>query len=245
MRPGQSAWPDSEDERRKMIRRCGVFAALGWIVLDTFFELLFGPHVRLLRSLAIGAELGAVVGLLTSSFQWLVLAGYAHEAGALIPVSTISSALAGLMAGLLLYALNQGVGLYAGNVPLQGAFGAVFVTLVTTRAQWVVIRKWASPGKRWRTWFRLTAAGSLLGAATACIAWAAITNVFGAILGVRAWPYILLAAHLTAGILGGALYGGAQVQALRQVLPAAGVPLKERARRVRHLYSIEGGHSRR
>lgn len=219
MRAQQAVHFSSEEERRKLTRWCGLFAALGWMTLEVLFELLFGPHIRLVRSLAIGSGIGAVAGLLTSGLQWSVLRGYVHYPGWWIPAGTAGATLAGLISGLLLYTLNQHVALFNWILPLQGASGALFVGLVTAGMQWVVLRDWTASENEGRAWWIAAVAGSALGAAGACIIVAVLTGLLGAVLEKGAWPYILLAAYVTSGFVGGLAYGGGITWGLRRVLP--------------------------
>jgi hypothetical protein len=219
MHAGQVVWFVSEEARRKVTGWYGVFAALAWALLEIFFELLFGPHVRLMRALAIGSGMGAAAGLLASALQWLVLRGHAPGAGGLIVATTTGSTLAGLISGLLLYSLNHSVELYRWNLPLQGVACAIVVGLVGAAVQWVVVRHWAVAGESARGWGASALFGAALGAACACfIAFAAI-GVLGAILDRRAWPYLLLGIHLIGGLVGGAVYGRFITVGLRRLLP--------------------------
>jgi hypothetical protein len=146
MPPVQAVWFGSEEKRRKVTRWYGVFAALAWAVLEIFFELLFGPHLRLMLALAIGSGLGVGVGLLAAMCQWLVMRRHIPDAGRLIPAITAGWTLAGLSGAILLYVLNQRVEVYRWNLPLQGIMAAFVAGLVGSGGPWVVLRHWAVAG---------------------------------------------------------------------------------------------------
>jgi hypothetical protein len=208
----------SEHERRVLTGWFGVSAALAWVLVESLSELLFGPHVRLVRSLALGSAVGAAAGLLASGLQWLALRGRVRDAGRLVPATMAGSTAAGLLGGLLLYTLINNVALYRVAVPLQGAAGAVIVGLVTALGQWAVLRSWAIPARGWRLWAATTATGAALGAVCACIAAASVMLTFGGLLDRGAWPYIWIAAYLAGGITGGAVFGRFVTLGLRRAL---------------------------
>jgi hypothetical protein len=210
-----------EHERRVLTGWFGVSAALAWMLVESFSELLFGPHVRLVRSLALGSALGAAAGLLTSGLQWLALRGHVRGAGRLVPATMAGSTAAGLLGGLLLYTLINSMALYKVAVPLQGAAGAVIVGLVTALGQWAVLRSWAIPGRGWRLWAATTATGAALGAVCACIAAASVMLTLGGLLGRGAWPYIWIGAYLAGGIAGGAVFGRFVTLGLRRAVSGA------------------------
>jgi hypothetical protein len=214
---------DSDEDRRKLTGRFGLSAVVAWVIAESLFELLFGPHVRLVRSLALGSGIGAAAGLLSSGLQWLALRGHVRDAGRLVPATTAGSTLAGLLGGLLLYTLINNVELYRLAVPLQGAAGAVFVGLVTSLGQWAVLRGCAVSRHGWRNWAATAATGAALGAVCACIAAASVMGALGGLLGRGAWPYIWIAAYLAGGIVGGIVFGRFITLALRQILPGATV----------------------
>jgi hypothetical protein len=221
MRAQQAATFDREEEQRALTGWFGVAAALAWVLVESISELLFGPHVRPVRSLALGSMVGAAAGLITAGLQWAALRGRVRGAGRLVPATVAASTLAGLLGGLLMYALINSVPLYRVAVPLQGAAGAVFMGLVTALGQWVVLRKWAAPGNDWRAWAAPAATGAVLGAACACVAAAAVMGAFGGLLPRGAWPYIWIAAYLAGGITGGAVFGRFLTLGLRRVLSGA------------------------
>ena len=222
MRAQHDAMFYSDEDRRKLTGLFGVAAVLAWVIAESFFELLFGPHVRLVRALAIGSSIGAVAGLLMSGLQWLALRGRVRDAGRLVPATTAGSTLAGLFGGLLLYVLINNVELYRLSVPLQGVAGAVFVGLVTTLGQWAVLRGWAVSRQGRRDWTVAAAAGAVLGAISAFIAAASVMGALGELLGRGAWPYIWIAAYLAGGVAGGTVFGRFVTLGLRQLLPGAG-----------------------
>ena len=220
----QAVWFRGDEEGRKLTRRCGVIATLGWVLLEVSFELLLGPHVLMMRSVTIGCAIGLIVGLLTSALQWSALHEHIRYTGALIPAITAASTLSGTLCGLLLYALNHGVPLYQWTVPLQGAVGAVFVGLVSAQAQWMIVRSRAGQGEGWRDWARPTFAGTIVGAAFACLASVAVIEVLTPFRAKLEWPYILMIAYLTAGIVGGGIHGSFVIRGLRRLLLGSGEP---------------------
>jgi len=213
-----------DEERRKLTRWCGAFAALGWVILEVSFELLLGPHVLLMRSLAIGCTIGVIVGLLTSTLQWVVLHDHVRSAGALIPAITAGSTLSGIVCGLLLYLLSHSVPLYRWTIPLQGAIGAVFVGSVIAQVEWVILRNRTRHEESWRRWATPTIVGTMLGAAFACIASLAVILILTPIRAKLGWPYILIVANLTAGIVGGAIYGRLVTRGLRHLFIGPSAP---------------------
>jgi hypothetical protein len=221
MHAGQTVWFGSEEERRGVTRWYGVFAALAWALLEIFFELLFGPHLRLVRALAIGAGLGAAAGLFASMFQWLMVRHHIPDAGRLIPATTAGWTLAGLSGAVLLYALNQRVEFYRWNLPLQGAAAAFIAGLVGAGVPWVVLRQWAVARTGGRRWGASALCGTALGAACAYLFAFALIGQLGANADARAWPDFLLSALLGGGLLGGTVYGGFITTGLRRVLPGA------------------------
>ncbi|HET9493080.1 MAG TPA: hypothetical protein VFR15_02500 [Chloroflexia bacterium] len=229
MRAERAAPFDSEHERRVLTGWFGVSAALAWVVVESISELLFGPHVRLVRSLALGSAVGAAAGLLASGLQWFALRGRVRGAGRLVPATMAGSTAAGLLGGLAMYTLLNNVALYRVAVPLQGAAGAVFVGLVTALGQWAVLRSWAVPGRGWRDWARPAATGAVLGAASACAAAALVMGAFGGLLDRAAWPYIWIGAYLAGGIAGGTVFGRFVTLGLRRVLSGAADDARGRA----------------
>jgi hypothetical protein len=221
----QAVWFHSDEELRKLTRWCGAVAALGWVILEVSFEVLLGPHVLLMRSLTIGCAIGAFVGLLTSTLQWIVLRDHVRYSGALIPAITAASTLSGMVCGLLLYSLSHNVPLYGWTIPLQGAVGAVFVGLVSAQAQWVVLRSRTGHGEGWGRWVTPTIAGTLLGAAFTCSTSLGVIMILTPIRARLGWPYILIVANLTAGIVGGAFYGRVITRGLRQLFVGPRAPL--------------------
>ena len=55
----------AESSRIRIITQCSAYGAIGWVIAEIAYELILGPHIRLLRSVAVGSGIGAVVGLLT------------------------------------------------------------------------------------------------------------------------------------------------------------------------------------
>jgi hypothetical protein len=129
--------------------------------------------------------------------------------------------LAGLAAGFLLRAVDREVELYYSSVPLQGAFGAIFVGLAASVVQWLVLRSWVMPGYGWGVWLAIVTAGSIGGAACACAAVATVTTALSLALANFPWHFIVIIAYLAAGITGGTVYGRIVALGLRRVLPEA------------------------
>jgi hypothetical protein len=221
VRPQHDMQFKSEEERRKLTRRCGAIAAVGWAVLEIFFELLFGPHLRIVRSMAIGAGIGAATGLIVAALQWMVLRRHVLDAGRLIPATMLGATLSGLVAGLLIYSFVHSAEVYGWIVPLRGITGAVFVGLVILRLQWMVLARREASWANWRHWAYPALGGSALAALSACVATFAIAGVLGVIMGRGGWPYIVLTAYLAAGIAGGILYGRTVTWGLQRVLVGA------------------------
>jgi cation transporter-like permease len=220
----QPIWFGSEEERRKLTGRCGAFAALWWAILEISFEIFFGPHVRLARSMAVGAGFGAAAGLIMSALQWSVLRGYVRSVGRLVPATVAGSTISGLICGSLLYFLNSSLDLYRWAPALQGAIGAAFAGLATAYAQWLVLRDWAAPGRDRRDWMAAAATGSVLGATSACVAAIMAPIVLNFFLESEWWPFIIIATYLAAGIAGGLSYGRFIDRGFRRVLPSTAVP---------------------
>jgi hypothetical protein len=211
----------SEKERQKVIVLCSVFAAVGWGVTQLFFELLFGPHVQQLRMMALGAGVGAVVGLLTSTLQWFALRGYVRESGWWIAVSTAGSTLAGLLTGLFVYVAIANVDVYTTTIGIEGILAGCFAGLVAALTQWLVLRTWNKPDLGWRSWVVPVVIGSGLAAPVAALAGTGVILLLLWLLGPGAWPLILTAGYLTAGIVGGIIYGRFVAWGFKRTLPAA------------------------
>jgi hypothetical protein len=190
-------------------------------VLEIFFELLFGPHLRLMLALAIGSGLGVGVGLLAAMCQWLVMRRHIPDAGRLIPAITAGWTLAGLSGAILLYVLNQRVEVYRWNLPLQGIMAAFVAGLVGSGGPWIVLRHWAVAGTSGRRWGASVLCGTTLGAASAWLLAFVAINGLGTNLDGRTWTLLLLSTLVAGGLVEGAVYGRFVTTGLRQVLAAA------------------------
>jgi hypothetical protein len=195
----------------------GLAAALGWLIATAFFELLFGPQVQVVRSLALGSGIGVACGLSTGVLEWQAVREQVPDAGRIIPAAIASWTLAGVLAGLLLYYLSRSVDVYGPGVPLQGVVGATVVGLLGMSGQWVVVRSWAASEGGGRRWLLAVAAGATLGGACAIASSALLLAIAAPILPKEIWPYALIAASLTAAVVGGLVYGRCVGHGLRLI----------------------------
>ncbi|MFL5731790.1 MAG: hypothetical protein ACJ78Q_01205 [Chloroflexia bacterium] len=209
----------SDASRARIIARCTGYAALGWVIAEICYELLLGPHIRLLRSVALASGIGAVVGLLTSTLQWRVLRHYVQNAGWWVAATTFGHMFAGIFSGFLLYQAIQSVDLFRSTIPLQGVVCSGITGLVAGALQWLVLRNWVEPTVRREGWMRPVTIGSALSAPVAWLAGTVALTLLALLVGDGPWPLVVAGTYLTAGIAGSLVYRRFLHRAFHQVLP--------------------------
>jgi hypothetical protein len=206
------------DMRKRLIAACSISAALGWVLFELAIELMLGPHVSIGRSVTIGSAAGALVGLLMGGLQWHALRLYTRSAGLWIPVTTVGCTLAGLVGSIALYYAVQGAGYYPSVVAIEGLLPSAIIGAIVALFQWLVLRKWS---EHTRAWIPLVAIGTGLAVLAAFLVGLVVLSLLSWVLGLGAWPVILVAVYLSGGTAGGAVYGLFTAWAFRRVLPAA------------------------
>jgi MFS family permease len=209
----------SEAHRRKLISRCALWGALGWVLTEILYEILFGPHIRLLRALAVGALIGVLVGLITSTMQWLALRRYVRAAGWWIVATTLGYTLAGTISSFLLWQAISNTEVFRTTLPLQGVISSAITGIVVSVAQWFVLADWTDPDLGWRSWIVPITVGTGLAAPAAWLAGAITLLLLTWLLGPGSWALIVVGAYLAAGVVGGNIFGRFIALGFRRTLP--------------------------
>jgi hypothetical protein len=209
----------SEASRIRIITACSAYGALGWVIAEIAYELLLGPHIRLLRTLAIGSGVGAAVGLLTSTLQWSVLRHYVGSAGRWVVATTVGYTLGGLLAGFLLYQAIELTDLFRSTLGVQGIISSGISGLAASTMQWPVLRGWIGPGLSWRSWIVPVTVGSALAAPVAWLAGVVVLALLALTIGDGAWPVVIAGSYLAAGLAGSVVYSRFLALGFRRVLP--------------------------
>jgi hypothetical protein len=209
----------TDADRQRIIRLCSLIGAIGWIVSEIAYELLLGPHVQLLRSLMIGSGVGALIGFLSSTTQWLVLNRYVRNAGWWIAATTAGYTLGGVLSSFFLYLAIQNTDLFRSTIPLQGILAGAFTGFTLGVVQWLVIGDWVDPDVSWRNWIVPVTVGTALAAPIAWLAGAIAILVLTWNIGQGAWPIVIIGGYLAAAFAGGIVYRRFLAQAFRRTLP--------------------------
>jgi hypothetical protein len=209
----------TESDRRKIIFRCSLWGAIGWVITELAYELLFGPHIRLLRTLAVGTLVGLLAGLFVSTTQWLVLRHYVRAAGWWIVATTAGYTLAGGVSGFLLYQAIASTDVFRTTLALQGILSSAATGLVVGVTQWLVLSDWVDPDLGWRSWIVPVTVGTALAAPVSALVGAGVLALLTWLVGVGSWTLIVIAAYLSAGIVGGTIYGRFLALGFRRTLP--------------------------
>jgi len=211
----------SEDTRSRLIDDVSGFAALGWVITEIAYELLLGPHVRLLRTIAVGSGVGALVGLLVSTLQWSAFRHYVKNAGRWIVFTTAGYTLAGLLGSFLLYFAIDQTEFFRSTLGVQGALSSGITGLVVAAMQWPVLKDWVGPGIQWRSWMIPVTLGTALAVPIAWLAGVIVLALLGWLIGDGAWPVVIAGSYLAAAIAGSQAYGRFLDRAFNRVLPGA------------------------
>ena len=209
----------SAGERRRLIFRFSLLAGLGWMLFQVCVEILLGPHISLPRTVTIGSGVGALVGLLTSSLQWLVLRRYRSDAGWWIPATTIGCTAGGIIGAFVYSMAVRHVGPFDITLPSSGIIESLVVGSIMATCQWLVLRNWVS---RAGLWIPTITLGIGLAVPVGWLAGAGILALFNLVLGFGVWPVILVIAYLAGGLAGGGAFALFSALALHRVLPRPG-----------------------
>ena len=204
-------------DRRKLIVRYSLLAGLGWMVFQVCVELFLGPHVSLPRTITIGAGVGASVGLIMSSLQWLVLRHFRSDAGWWIPATTIGCTVGGLVGSFFYSLAVRHIGPLDITLPSGGIIESLIVGAILAACQWLVMRNWV---ERSEMWVLPIVLGMGLAVPVGWLAGAGILAILNLALGYGVWPFILIVAYLIGGLSGGAVFALCSAWALHRVLPA-------------------------
>jgi hypothetical protein len=209
----------TEHERERIATLCSVFGALGLVVAEILYEVLLGPHIRLVRTLSVGSMIGVVAGLLTATLQWLVLRRYVPGAGAWIVATTAGYTLAATMSSFLLYQAILETEQFTSVLPLQGVVSSGLSGLVLSVVQWVVLRRWVHPALGWRSWMVPLTLGNALAPPIAWLAGLGTGSLMTQLLGLGSWPVIALTGIIAAALAGAIVYGRFLAWGFHRVLP--------------------------
>jgi len=209
----------SEASRIRIITACSAYGTIGWLIAEIAYELLLGPHIRLLRTLAIGSGVGAVTGLLTSTLQWSVLRHYVGTAGRWVVATTVGYTLGGLLASFLLYQAIELTDLFRSTLGVQGIVSSGIAGLAASIMQWPVLRSWIGQDLGWRRWIVPVTVGSALAAPVAWLAGVVVLALLALTIGEGAWPVVIAGSYLAAGIAGSVVYRRFLALGFRRVLP--------------------------
>src|SRR5687767_2312709 len=136
-------------ERRRLILRYSLIAGLGWVLFQVLAEVLFGPHVSLARTVTIGSGVGAYVGLLMSTLQWLTLRRHVTNGGLWIPATTIGCTLGGVVGGYFYYMTVRHIGPFDITLPSGGVIESLITGLILASCQRLVLRNWVPNAGAW------------------------------------------------------------------------------------------------
>jgi hypothetical protein len=214
----------SEADRKRIIARCSAYGALGWVITELAYELMLGPHIRLLRSVAVGSVVGALVGLLVASLQWSVLRHYVRGASLWVAATTAGYTLGGFLGGFLIYLAVAQTDIFRSTLALQGILSSGITGLVVGAIQWPMLKEWVGPALRWQSWIVPVTVGSALAAPVAGLAGGAVLALLAVTIGEGPWPLIVVGSYLTAAIAGSIVYRRFLASGFRRVLPAPEPP---------------------
>ena len=211
----------TDNQRKKLIFRLSLYGAIGWVLTELMYELMLGPHIRLLRALAVGSLVGVLVGLLISTLQWLSLRHYVRAAGWWIVATTAGYTLGGVISSFTLYQAIANIEVFKTTLSLQGVLSSAVTGIVIGVTQWFVLGDWTDPELGWRSWIVPIALGTGLAAPVAWLAGGAVIGLLYWLLGAGPWPVIIVGGYLASGIAGGTVIGRFMAWGFRRTLPNA------------------------
>lgn len=202
-------------ERRVLIRRYSGAAGAGWLLFQLFANVLLGPHISLVRTLALGSSIGASTGLVVALLQWLALRRHV-AAGWWIPATTAGCTFAGSLGAYFAYNSLQEWRGFTTLLPLPQLAANLLVGAILTGGQWLVVRHWVTGARRWAG---LQIAGAGLAAPVAAIAGLLTAALLNTVLSLRAWPLTLVSCYVVSGAVGSLIYARCAALALAAILP--------------------------
>lgn len=190
--------------QRRIIVLLSLFSAFAWILFSLSTQILWGPHINLMRTIITGAATGSSVGLIVSALQWSLVRHITVDSWLWIPACTIGWTLAGIIGGFLSYPINKG-DIYGFSIVWRTLVVLASVGFTISVCQWIVLRKWVRHAHLWildrSVGFAVSGvSGPLLGICTAIM-------TFYLVGGQKAWPMVLVAYYLGTGAgLGATVY---------------------------------------
>jgi hypothetical protein len=207
-------------ERQTLIHRCSRAAGAGWLLFQGGANLLLGPHISIVRTLALGSSIGVIVGLIVALLQWAALRRHV-AAGWWIPATTAGCTLGGSLGAYFAYNSLQEWRGFTTLLPLPQLAANLLAGALLTGGQWLVLRHWVTGTRRWVS---LNLSGAGLAAPIAAVAGLLTATLINSTLGLRAWPLTLVTCYVVSGSVGSLIYTRCAAGALASILPPQPAP---------------------
>jgi hypothetical protein len=199
--------------------RYSLAAGLGWILFQVLVEVLLGPHISLARTVTLGAGIGAYVGLLVSTLQWLTLRRYVTNGGWWIPATTAGCAAGGVVGGFFYSMTARHIGPFDITLPSGGIIESLAAGFILASFQWLVLRNWV---RNARAWVMPITLGMGLAVSIGWLAGAGTLGLLNWLFGLGMWPLLMIVSAVVGGLAGGATFALCSAWALHRVLPQPG-----------------------